>query len=233
MSNASSILKIRQIAYNIFEYIKQNPNKKITKEQFEPSTLNPSNDKKVVIGILRSETNLSNEDINELIQEANINEKVFYDIYNRLEKHLNIFFNKEVNDLKDGSGITNDMDLSKFQGINKEELEIKDDKQYALDLETFTDMVLEKKKETIEITVENREKKYFVIEFNDLANFWRYNTPEYLIFEDFIQYLINYRLASEEHLLLDIVILNSNKCFIVNSEIAESKNEEEEIDFDF
>jgi hypothetical protein len=229
--DANEIIEIRQIAYNIFEYIKNNPNKKLTKEQFKPLLVNPSNDKKVILGMLRNEVDLSNEDIQELIQATQVNENIFYDFFNRWEKHLNNFFNKEIHELKEGGSIANDMELQKFQEIDENDPMVTEDKPFALDLQFFSEIVNEKKIDFYNINID-REKNYNIVNFLDILDFWRYQTPEELNIKDFLDYLLNYKLPNEESLIVNEICIENEKYFIINNEIIEEDILEEEDDFD-
>jgi len=217
------IIQTRQLAYKIFEFVKNNPNKKLNKEQFGESTLNPSNDKKVTLGLLRYYMNLTNEEQNEIIANAQLRENEFYHYYNKLEKTINTFFNKEIHEIKDSGSISNDMDLEKFQDINEDDLEVKENKAFALDLERFTDMVQENKLEVNEINKDSRDKQFFIISLLDIATFWRTFTPEHLSLKDFIDYLKAYKLGNEENLIQNEVNLNGKECYIINNEITQEE----------
>lgn len=229
--DANDIIHVRQIAYNIFEYMKNNPNKKLTKEQFEPLVVNPSNDRKVVLGLLRNEINLSNEDIQELIQATQVNEEVFYDIFNKWEKHFHNFFNKEVHEIKESGSISNDMELQKFQDIDENDPMIADEAPFALDLQLFSEIINDKKIDFLEIDIE-REKSHNIVRLLDIVDFWRYQTPETLTSGEFIDYLKKYKLPNEENLIVDSICLENEQYFIVNNEIIEEDIVDEEDDFD-
>jgi hypothetical protein len=229
--DAKEIINIRQIAYNIFEYIKENPNKKLTKEQFEPLIVNPSNDKKVVIGLLRNEVNLSNEEIQELIKISQVNENIFYELYNRWEKNFNNFFIKEIHELKEGGSISNDMELQKFQEIDENDPIISEEKTFALDLQLFSEIINEKNIDFFEIDIE-REKNHKIINFIEILDFWRFQTPENLTIKEFLKYLLEYKLPNEENLIVDTICIEHEKYFIINNEIIEEEILEEEDDFD-
>jgi len=224
--SSEDIIYVRQVAYSIFDYLKNNPNKKLPEQDFEPLLVNPMNDKKVIIGLLRHHINLSNEDIQELLQESQVNEDLFFDIFNRWEKAYNTFFNKEINNLQDDSPISGDMQLKAFTTIDENDPILEED-TFTLDIQSFLNVLNENYSEFQEKNID-RNKSHFIIEDIFIINFWRFNTPSTLLFEEFIDYLYKYKLPSEEQLIFGKKIIDDKVFYLINEDIIEEEEEEEE-----
>jgi len=226
-NNYNKFIEIRQIAYNIFEYIKENPNKPITKEQFKPLVVNPTSDKKVTIGLLRYQFNLNNEEITELMSSSKTNERDFYKIYNKLEKNLDSFFNNEVHELEESGFVSTDMKLDSYEEITEEELTKETIKEYKLDIETFSKLLNAKKAIFSEIS-NDKEKEYFIISQLEIINYWRSKTPDFVLIEEFINIIEEYKLLSEEKILERKKVLENKIYYIINKEIIDTDEEEDE-----
>jgi len=202
-----NIYENRVLAYQIYEKLKgKQKGKRLSLDGLESiNIIKPSEDKKVILGVLKKISNISEEELKEILTNYNLDYQTIYKIIEEFEELVDDFFIKQLKELKNDNAPDIDFNnlLEKENNINK--IESYFSKNELVDLISNK---YEKSKNS------DDEEMNLLLNINNIITFYKKSLYTDISFEKFEEILL-------ENYFQEKIIVDNSIYYIINDTLSE------------